>query len=497
MKNIIFYHKNINLITLALMCLLATACNEDLLDPVPQTQLSEVNAFDTPERVRQQVNGLYDFLKVGTFYGSRYMVYQDVRGEDFLNETGNVVTGVSTWNHTVVSSNNEVFNVWNAAYQAINRANVFIAGVEANKAILKDDKLANSYIGEARVVRALSYHSLLLLYARPYADGMGSKLGVPLRITPQTGPGDNDLARATVAAVYAQILDDLNFAEQNLPLTYPASGTNTAAYQNTTRAHRNTAIALKTRVYLHMGRYADVITEANKIVSAAAPFKATSGVAHELQADVTNVFKTPFTTTESIFSLPFTDLDAPGTQNGLGFYYNPGPRGGGEFSLNPAGIIADSIDWKPADARRKFIFRASATAKPYLNKFTLAQPNNTDFAPVIRYAEVLLNLSEAIARTAGTDARAIALLNAVRGRSDASTQFTAVSFADAAALITAILRERRIELIGEALRAPDLMRLLLPLPGKGPVQTINPNQAEYIWPIPDAELATNKLAVQN
>jgi hypothetical protein len=47
------------------------------------------------------------------------------------------------------------------------------------------------------------------------------------------------LARATVAEVYTQILSDLNFAEQNLPANYATP------YLNTTRAHKNTAIALK------------------------------------------------------------------------------------------------------------------------------------------------------------------------------------------------------------------------------------------------------------
>ncbi|MFM8489600.1 MAG: RagB/SusD family nutrient uptake outer membrane protein, partial [Bacteroidota bacterium] len=113
--------------------------------------------------------------------------------------------------------------------------------------------------------------------------------------------------------------------------------------------------ALKTRVYLGMQRYGDVITEANKIVPAAAPYKAAFGVAHELQAAVKNVFTTPYTTTESIFSMPFTTNDLPGTQNGLGSYYNPGPRGIGDFSLNPAGIIGDSVTFAGNDARRQFV----------------------------------------------------------------------------------------------------------------------------------------------
>lgn len=467
-----------------------SGCNsEEYLNPNPLTSVGEFDAFTTPARVLNQVNGLYATIKSGNFYGGRFQVYHDIRGEEFLNETTNGVTGLQTWNHTLVASTNEVNNLWNAAYFAINSCNLFIEGMEANRAVLGNDALATNYIAEARFLRGLCYYSLLTLYSRPFADGAGSKLGVPLRLKAEKADGGNDLARATVAQTYTQILDDLNFAETNLPNNY------SSAALNTTRAHKNTAIALKTRVYLSMQRYADVITEANKLIPAAAPFKAASGVAHELQADITKVFTTPWTTTESIFSMPFTENNLPGTQNGLGSYYNPGPRGIGDFSLNlgAAGII-NNPTFNATDARKKMV--TVAGTKTYLNKFPLG-PQHLDYAPVIRYSEVLLNAAEAIARTTGINDRALALLNAVRTRSDATKTFAAADFADANAFISTLLLERRMEFLGEGLRSLDCTRLLLPIPGKANVATILPTQAEYIWPIPQGELIANKACVPN
>jgi hypothetical protein len=122
---------------------------------------------------------------------------------------------------------------------------------------------------------------------------------------------------------------------------------------------------------------------------------------------------------------------------------------------------------------------------------------NTDYAPIIRYAEVLLSLSEAIARTtSGVDPRALALLNAVHIRSQ-PTAFVAGDFANNGAFVNAIMMERRIEMMGEGRRSPDLLRLGLPIPGKANVNTIQTSQAEYIWPIPDTELLNNKLMKQN
>jgi starch-binding outer membrane protein, SusD/RagB family len=458
------------------------SCRKELLNPIPQTSISDVVAFETPARTLAAVNGMYAGVKVGGFLGGRYYNYQDVRGEEFINETQNGVTNLQTWNFTVSSSTNEVQNLWGFAYQAINRINVVLAGVESAPI---SDSLKNQYKGEGRFLRALSYHSLVTIYARPFTDGNGSHPGVPLYTEPQLSQGENNKERSTVAEVYNLILDDLNFAETNLPATYGTTAL------NVTRAHKNTAIALKTRIYLHMARYADVITEANKIVSQTAPFKATSGVTHELEADINNVFKSGGQTLENILSFPFTTQDLPGTQNSLNQYYSPGGTAGtgnGDYSLNIATGIAANTGWTATDVRRQF--NQVTSGKTYLRKWT----SNTDYVPVIRYAEVLLNLAEALVRTNGLDARAIALVNAVRKRSDPGTTLAPASQQE---LIDIILLERRIELLGEGFRARDLMRLGMTLPAKGTAQAVAPSDNQYIWPIPQNEVLVNRTIVQN
>ncbi len=91
----------------------------------------------------------------------------------------------------------------------------------------------------------------------------------------------------------------------------------------------------------------------------------------------------------------------------------------------------------------------------------------------------------------------MALLNAVRNRSDATTTFTTASFASATELINAILLERRIEFLGEGLRNNDLMRLLQTIPAKGTVPAKGPSENGYIWPIASSELALNPLMTDN
>jgi hypothetical protein len=116
--------------------------------------------------------------------------------------------------------------------------------------------------------------------------------------------------------------------------------------------------------------------------------------------------------------------------------------------------------------------------------------------PVIRWAEVLLNLAEAKARTTNTvDPQSVALLSAVRNRSDATTTFTVASFSSVNDLINAILLERRIEFLGEGLRNNDIMRLLQTFPAKGAAPARGPNDDGYIWPVSATERSLNTLWV--
>lgn len=472
------YIKNLKTAAIAFTAVVGfAACNKQYLEPIPQTVISDASAFETPDRILQQVFGVYSQLKNGNFLGGRTIVYNDVRGEDWVNVTGNVVTAVNVWNFTLISTDNQVENQWAVGYSTINRANVLIAGIDANPTVLPAS-LANRYKAEARFCRALANFYLVNAYGRrPFNADNGASLGIPLRLTASTSNAGASQPRATVAQVYNAILDDLNFAETNLPLSYMGSSDS-----NVVRAHRNSAIAFKTRVLMHMNRWADVITEANKLVPATAPFQTSSGVTHRLNPAFLTTFRT-YTTPESIFSLPMTVLNAPGTQNGLGTYHNA------EFALNPNGILADA-GWGAADARRALV---SGTVQPI--RYTKYNSDNDNYVAIIRYAEVMLNLAEALARQAtGVDARALALLNAIRQRSDASVTLAPTTRDE---LIAAILNERRIEFLGEGLRTQDIQRQNIAFPAKGSVGAVQPTAVAYVWPIPASELLYNTAMVPN
>ncbi len=487
--------KNILKITIVLGLLLSTGCSKEFLDPVPQTSLSDLTVFDTKDRVVAQVNGMYDNLKVANFLGGRFFVYNDIRDDNFIPKSTNGVTNYQTWNHTVISSSNEVQNLWTAVYTAINTINIFMEGLNAawdggklTGKITQADY--DQYTSEALTLRAICYFDLLQLYAKPYIMGSGANPGVPLRLKAEKTSDNSDLARSTVAEVYAQILSDLNEADGKAVTSYDTD------LENTTRVHKNTITALKTRVYLHMQNWAGVVSESAKIVSASAPFTAGSGVAFELNPSFETTWTT-YTTKESIFSMPMTSTDNPGSQNSLPYYYYYTTSE--SYYLNTAAGTAYAL-MDAADVRKTTLYLDNG--RYFISKFTDAV-THTNYAPVMRYAEVLLNRSEALVRAGGTVTQeAVNLLNAVRTRSFPGGAYTLSSFASAADFYTAIINERDIEFLGEGMRNLDLMRLGLPLPGKdggsmGNIPEIATSSPSYIWPIPANELTFNKLMTAN
>ncbi len=510
--------------TVTCVAVAVSSCKK-LLDVGPYTSFSDVTAFSSPERCLLALNGVYDAAQSGFYQGNVIRGYPfgaasieqgDMRGEDMLNQaTFYQVTHESTYNPTTA---NNVF-MWQTLYALANTANLTIEGVRAaatNNII--PSSLATQYEAECRFLRAMAHHELVINFAKPYADGSGNKLGIMYRDfginNDATVAAAKALPRETVAQNYTKILDDLDFAEANLT---------EAGDIKTYRANKAAAIALKMRVRLHMGDWGAVITEGNKLVPAAAPFVSPIG-----GWKLTPTADGPFLNNqsdESIFSIKNDANDNPGTNAAL-------PRMLGSPALNGRGLVRVSPisfnlqSWGCDDRRRSLLLTQDGRSY-YTTKYK-DYVNWTDAAPHLRYAEVLLMLAEAEARTAATvSTRAISLLNAVRDRAlaDAPTQtYTVASFANKTALVGAILNERRIEFLAEGKRWGDIHRLVLDpdfstggIPAKmafasatfatyncatNPALTkaivfIPYADFRFIWPIPLEEIQQNPLIEQN
>ncbi|GAB3992253.1 RagB/SusD family nutrient uptake outer membrane protein [Spirosoma daeguense] len=500
-------------------------------DLVPQTALSETTAFQTPERIALAVAGVYDGGQSGFYasgavrgyvFGSAHIEQGDMRGEDMaLAATFYAATYQNNYNAT--SANNVYY--WQNAYAMINRANIVIAGLKtAQPSSTLTQAQIDAYEGECRLLRAMAHHYLLVNFARPFSDNpTAAGGGIPYREVAVTGGNSVDEAikqgRNTVAECYDKIIADLNYAESTLPDTRSGN-------LKITRATKGAAIALKTRVRLHQNNWAEVIKEANKLVPIASPFSSPIG-AYALTSTALGPFgSNNKSNSESIFSIENNDVDNSGTNGAMAAMYSAvGTNGRGIVLISP---VLWNQPFFPADDLRKSATAIAKDAAGSAGKggnFSRKYPDVTarsENAPIIRYAEVLLNLAEAIARTnTSVDSRALALLSAVRNRSvpTPANQYTTASFTTNKDLVRAIINERRPEFVAEGLRWLDIHRLAQDsdfkqadgIPAKAnisisnfaPLYTNDPKTTislqpglpysdfRFVWPIPLEELNNN------
>lgn len=464
----------------------------EVTDLQPKDVLPEAAIYTDPARIALAVTGVYNSAQSGFYdplnggglavrgypFGAASCDLDDARGEDVADMAG--FFGIVFQNQINPSSPNLV-NMWSNCYALINQANVTIDGVrQAATANVIPAADALVYEAELRFLRALAHHELVIHYSRPFTDGGGSSAGVPYRdyaINTIASVAQGKVqGRGTVAEDYTKMLADLDFAEANLPATRAITG---AAFASVTRATKGAAIALKQRIRLHQANWAEATKEGSKLITGTTTFSSPNTLgSYTLMASQRAAFPGgAAATAENVFSVENRSDDNPGTNGGL-------PNVWGSSAKPPVGISARALlavspilynapFFTCGDLRRTVMMQPDGVKACYVIKKYTDAATTSDFAPIIRYAEVLLNQAEALARTGSNDVLALSLLNAVRNRSvtTAADQYTAGSL-KGTALVQAILNERRIEFVGEGKRWGDISRLspeaaYAPLPGGG------------------------------
>lgn len=119
-----------------------------------------------------------------------------------------------------------------------------------------------NHVAQARAIRAFDYLSLAPYYQFNYTTS-ADKPCVPLVTEKTTEFGNNP--RATVKEVYKLILEDLNFAIDNL----------TEERMNKTRINKYVAMGLRARAYLNMGMWKEAADDAFAVIEGV---KATEGL---------------------------------------------------------------------------------------------------------------------------------------------------------------------------------------------------------------------------
>jgi len=430
------------------------AC-EGNLELEPYNSLDASTGFKTKQDVDAAMLGVYSAIQNSNYYGLQMQVLSDLYA-DVVSHTGTFPTYAQVFNRQILADNTSLTSLWNSVYVGVDRANNVIASAPG---VTDPSFNVNAAVGEARLLRAFHYFNLLRLYGGG-TEGFNKAngLGLPLYTTPTLSADDAaPKARATEADTWALIMDDINFAVANLG-TAKVNG----------RVTKFVAQALKARAHLYRGEWAEAEAAATEVI-------ANGGYTLVPTANYANIWLSQ-NSTEAIWELQF-DIN---NTNSIAFWYYPTAAGGrNEFTTTAS--LRDAHE--AGDVRK--VVNASTTPANKTQKYT--RINGTDNVMLIRLAEMYLIRAEARAQQNKlTDA--VADLNVIRNRAGLSN----ANPATAAAIVDAVLNERRFELAHEGHRWFDLRRT-----GRwNSLGLTEPFRA--LWPLPLREIQTSGgLITQN
>lgn len=425
------------------------ACDSQL-DVKPAQTIDESTALSTQQDVEVTLIGAYDGLGSVDLYGGAVQYFGELMGDEAEVRFGGTFSTLDElWRKTVTTTNTQTQATWLRAYSTINRTNNVLGALDKVGA----DKKAQIE-GEARLIRGLVYFDLVRFWGKAWGDGdNNANLGVPLVTSPTKVVTEaDDKSRASVAAVYTQVIEDLTKAESLL-----------ADVSDAGFASKNAAQAILARVYLQQGNYAAARDAANKVISSNK---------FDLSPTFAEAFDDATNEDETIFKLIVTDQDG---SNAMNTYFAPSSyQGRGDIRVQTKHLSLYSTN----DERASFFVRASN------NNFTAKFIDQYGDVPVVRLAEMYLIRAEANQRlNTSIGATPLQDVNKVRARSGAAA-LTEASLAN-------ILAERRLELAFEGQLLHDSKRV------KKSVGTLAFGDNKLVLPIPQREIDTNKALVQN
>ncbi len=252
------------LLIVALLFSLASC--EDNLNLVPQDQISSATFWTSPNDALLAVNGCYDYLEGD--YGNPYW-------------DGSVDNAYCQypWESTATSVSagdiDATIDVgYNSRYQGVRRFNYFLDNVDKVPGL--NPELKKRYISEVRFMRAFVYFKLCQLFGP-----------VPLLKNMYDDPTDAAVAPTTENEVINYVIAELKeISEDNtLPTSYSGGNGNEKG-----RITRGAAVALKARVELYYGKYADAVQTAQKVMQMGySLFRKTSLTPEDMVVDYSNV----------------------------------------------------------------------------------------------------------------------------------------------------------------------------------------------------------------
>lgn len=522
-------------ISLLLFVLFGTEACKKNLDETPYSFMNQKVVFSNEDGLKEATLGVYEsWINSSPFIFPYFRFILAESGQKYVT-AGQINDSYTSPYYKFAETPTDLssFNQWPTLYRTIVRANTVIA--HANQAV-SDSNVANVYKAEARFNRAYAYFNLVRNFG-----------GVPLIKEEITSLAQKDQIygeRASIQDVYNFIIEDLQFAENNLPPFWTGADLG--------RISAGAAKGLLGKVYLtgaglplqNSQYYQLAVNKLNEIVG---PGEATYHFT--LLPNYSDVFSiNNKRNNEIVFSYSY--FWSTGHPNASIFPFFLSPLGLLDSDVQPCmGFTPDFYNlFEAGDNRRDFtlisryIFKGQApistagigdsiiydfSSHHYINKnrggIIVGNANiysglslgkysresrpagavpwgySTDLIE-LRFSDVLLCLAEALNET-GQTANSVTLLNRVRARANASLY----SVGSQEVVRDQIRKERRLELTGEFTTVYDIRRwgtLKEEIAAMNPAQIVDNSLNAYsskleLYPIPQSEMDANPNLKQN
>ena len=454
-------------------------------------------------------NQLYNALRSKT--AGSWIYYQEIQMDLFhgLKDNGN--NGGMFANSNILSSDQDIEEMWASLYSTISDANFIIEKIENMRSNTVDpttDIELEHHYGEALFTRAFCYVWLADHFCQTYSEEKAGlkALGLPL-VTKYHPSSDRSTypGRSTLGETFDLIDSDL-ISAYNALKAYQAIK---APEQNDAYLNVYTVAALQARVALLKGDNATALAKAREVIESKV---------YELTgiAGYSNLWS--WDTGSEVIFRPFMSSNELGVSTSSGWFLSNNEQSA--FYIPTYDMISMYLDKdgsSSSDVRfitffteyNKLQVNGSTYKCVVFNKFpgnenlkTGTQRNFVNMMKPFRLSEMYLIAAEASAKSDPTAANKY--LNDLRTNRIINYKPVTLSGAE---LMTAIKTERLKELIGEGFRMSDLRRwhqgfsrnpnhmenpaLNEIINPKGAAVSYEPDDYRFVWPIPSAEIQSN------
>lgn len=431
----------------------------------PPTFITKEQQFADSASALAAVAGVYTYSQSDGFgYSDANFTIATGLSADEISTTLNNEYRPPFYNYSLTPVNSGLIALWKYPYKGIYQINDILDGITNNKQL--SPTFTRQITGEMKVVRAFYYFNLLNIFG-----------GVPLVTSIEYG-STAKLPRASVDSVYAQIIADLEDAENKLTPDYPS--------QQRARPNLYVAKALLAKVQLYRGQWQAAFDQADDVIK--------SNLYSILDVPANEVFLAG--SKEAIWQIPaVTSYDA--TAEGRNFV----PYSGSipDYLVTP--FLLDKFE--PGDQRLESWIGTTVVNEQPLKYPGKYKNKNADDMPkedymILRLGEVLLIRAEAAAHL-NQLTLALKDVNTIRTRAGIGNSPADVSSQNS--VLNAVMQERQRELCFEwGNRWLDLKRNVTQASSAQTVLSAEKTGYQKdanLFPIPQTERELNHALTQN